>query len=420
MNPLRLGLVCDYPEEGWVSMDVVAEQVRAHLEARHAGTLAVQRVCPPFHRRFSRGPLRRVGAAVNADRLLNRFVHYPRALAEIVARHEYDIYHLVDHSYAQLVPVLPAGRTVVTCHDLDTFRCLLDPAAEPRPRWFRAMTRRVLDGFRQASAVVCDSAATAQAVRAHGLISESRLHVVPLGVAEGFSAEPDAAADTQAQSLLGGPPRDDAPEILHVGTTIPRKRIDVLLRVYAAARAHAPGLRLVRVGPPLTPEQTELARALAISDRQIITLEAVGRPVLAALYRRAALVLLPSAAEGFGLPVVEALACGTPVLASDLGVLREVGGTAAAYAPLGDISAWTAMLAALLDERRDCPAAWEARRAEGIAHAGRAQWSTHVDSLASIYQALWEDPRRPPPQAGPQTLQPGPRGDGHRPAKARG
>lgn len=420
MNPLRLGLVCDYPEEGWVSMDVVAEQVRAHLEARHAGTLATRRVCPPFRRRFGRGPLRRVGAAVNADRLLNRFVHYPRALAEIAARNEYDIYHLVDHSYAQLVPVLPAGRTVVTCHDLDTFRCLLDPAAEPRPRWFRAMTRRVLAGFRQAAAVVCDSAATAQAVRAHGLVAEERLHVVPLGVAEGFSADPDPAADAQAQSLLGGPPRDDAPEVLHVGTTIPRKRIDVLLRVYAAARAFAPGSRLIRVGPSLTPDQAALARALAISDDQIITLEAVNRPVLAALYRRAALVLLPSAAEGFGLPVVEALACGTPVLASDLDVLREVGGTAATYAPLGDIPAWTAMLAALFDERRDRPDAWEARRAEGIAHAGRSQWSAHVDRLAAIYQTLWEDTRRPPPQAGPQALQPGSRGDGRRPTNTRG
>ena len=62
---------------------------------------------------------------------------------------------------------------------------------------------------------------------------------------------------------------------------------------------------------------------------------------LAAVYRRAALVLQPSEAEGFGLPVAEALACGTPVLASDLAVLREVGGEAAVYRAVGDVPAWS-------------------------------------------------------------------------------
>ena len=61
----------------------------------------------------------------NADRLLNRFVNYPRYLRQHAS--EFDVFHIVDHSYAQLVHELPAARTVVTCHDLDTFRCLLDP-----------------------------------------------------------------------------------------------------------------------------------------------------------------------------------------------------------------------------------------------------------------------------------------------------
>ena len=62
-----------------------------------------------------------------------------------------------------------AERTVVTCHDLDTFRCLLEPSREPRPRWFRAMARRILTGFQKAAVVVCDSEATRQAVLAHDL-----------------------------------------------------------------------------------------------------------------------------------------------------------------------------------------------------------------------------------------------------------
>src|SRR5260370_23004701 len=61
---------------------------------------------------------------------------------------------------------------------------------------------------------------------------------------------------------------------------------------------------------------------------------------MAAAYRRASCVLLPSDSEGFGLPLLEAMACGTPVVASDLAVLREVGGGAACYSPVGDIDAW--------------------------------------------------------------------------------
>ncbi len=80
------------------------------------------------------------------------------------------------------------------------------------------------------------------------------------------------------------------------------------------------------------------------------------RATLAAVYRRAALAFQPSDAEGFGLPVAEALACGTPVLASDIPVLREVGGAAASYAPVGDADAWSEAALALLDPtRRDGP-----------------------------------------------------------------
>ena len=75
-------------------------------------------------------------AAFNADRLLNRFVHFPRYARRAVPR--FGLFHVADHTYAQLVHALPAGRTGVYCHDLDAFRCLLDPAADPRPRWFRA------------------------------------------------------------------------------------------------------------------------------------------------------------------------------------------------------------------------------------------------------------------------------------------
>ena len=105
------------------------------------------------------------------------------------------------------------------------------------------------------------------------------------------------------------------------------------------------------------------------------------------MYRRAALVLQPSEREGFGLPLLEAMACGTPVVASDLPVLREVGGAAVEYCPVGDTAAWVRAVSALLDERRRDPARWCARQAAGRVRARCFSWSQFAARLADIYQS---------------------------------
>jgi glycosyltransferase involved in cell wall biosynthesis len=107
------------------------------------------------------------------------------------------------------------------------------------------------------------------------------------------------------------------------------------------------------------------------------------RAGIAELYRRASLVLLPSEAEGFCLPVIEALACGAVVLASDLPVLREVGGEAAVYCPVGDVPAWVAEAGRLLEHPSDCPAR-EAR----LARAAEFTWASHARIVFAAYRRL--------------------------------
>ena len=283
---------------------------------------------------------------------------------------------------------MPEGRAVVTCHDLDTFRCLLEPDREPRPHWFRAMAGRILDGFRHAGAVACNSAATRRAIAAHGLVPEGRLHTVHPGLPAEFAAGPDPAADAEVAQLLG--PAGDgagAPLLLHVGTTIPRKRIDVLLEVAAAVRREWPTARLARAGGPLTEPQRRRAESLGLAGA-LVELPRLDRRTLAAVYRRADLVLQPSEAEGFGLPLAEALACGAAVLASDLEALREVGGDAADYRPVGDVPAWADAAAELLARHRDDADARRARRDASVARATGFRWSAHVDQLVAIYRSL--------------------------------
>jgi glycosyltransferase involved in cell wall biosynthesis len=353
---LAVGVVCDFAEEGWPSMDLAADLLLDAL-AMVPDVNAV-RLRPPMPRPFGSLtlPLFR-GARHNADRALGRHVAYPRWLRGRAG--ELDLLHVVDHSYAHLLHALPARRTVVTCHDLDAFRSLMEPPEERRGPVFRAMMARVLSGLRSAARVVFDSYAVRDEAVARGLVAQRRARVAPLPVHPSFRPDDDPAADAALDRLLG-PAADGDVELLHVGSTAPRKRIDVLLAAFAEIRRARPGTRLVRAGGPFTDDQRRLARRLGVNGA-VAELPPLDRPVLAAAYRRAQLVLVPSEREGFGLPVVEAMACGTPVLASRIPVLHEVAADVAEYAPAGDAGALAAAALAMLDRFADPLELGEAR-----------------------------------------------------------
>jgi glycosyltransferase involved in cell wall biosynthesis len=382
MRPLRVAIADDFREERWPSMDRVAETLHTELRAHHAEAIDARRVAPPFLRAATRLPVAGESrVAFNADRFLNRFWRYPRHLERLAS--EFDLFHVVDHSYAHLVHSLPPARTIVTCHDLDAFRSVLTPGEEKRSGPFRAMTREILTGLRRAARVVCDTASIRDELLTRGLVASDRLVVIPLGVDRVFFTARDEAADRTASRVAPVPA--GAIEILHVGTTADRKRIDVLIRVVAALSRDIPGLCLTRVGEPLTRAQRQLLREAAIEDR-LTAINGVEEPTLAALYRRAALVLQPSSREGFGLPVIEALAAGTPVIASDLTVLREVGGEAIEFCKVDDVAAWTEKAARLLRERRDTPLEWNVRRERGREHARRFTWERFASDTVDAYR----------------------------------
>ena len=382
--PARIAVLCDLLEERWPSMDLVGDMLCRHLSAGHNPEMAVTQMRPPLRRRLTRLPVLGKNLALNADRLVNRFVDYPLWLRG--KRGQFDLYHLVDHSYAQLVHELPPERTIVTCHDLDTFRCLLEPERENRPLWFRAMARRILDGFRQAAHVLAVSEATAEELLRHNLFPPERISVVPNGVHPSCSPLPDRAADLAAASLLQGGSADTV-WLLNVGSTMSRKRLDVLLQVFAAVHQEIPQVRLVRIGGDFTPALRRLASDLEIGHAVLI-LPFLDRDVLAAIYRRAVLLVHTAEAEGFGLPLIEAMACGCPVVASDIPVLREVGGSAATYCSLADIGAWKENVIRLLDERSRQKDAWKLRQADALGRAACFSWAENSRRTAHVYQEV--------------------------------
>lgn len=371
--PLRVAVICDFAEERWPSMDLVGNMLYETLAKEHTAKAEAMLIRPKM-------PFARAAEPSKLGRLWGRFVHYPLELRRI--RPEFDVFHITDHSYAHLVHHLPPDRTVVTCHDIDAFRCLVDPGVR-RSFPFRALTRRVLKGMQRASHVACATETTRQALLTNHLLPAEKLSVVHNGVHPALSSEPNPVADTQLSALIGRRP-DECLEIIHVGSTIPRKRIDILLNIFAELRRSHGDLRLLKVGGNFTPQQRKLAQALGVRNH-IDVLPRLDESLLAAAYRRAAVLLQTSDYEGFGLPVIEALACGLPVVAADIPALREVGGSAVEYCPVDDTPRFTRTVLHLLSERETSPATWNIRCNKSLTHARKFTWNAYASKMMGIY-----------------------------------
>jgi glycosyltransferase involved in cell wall biosynthesis len=378
-GPVRVAILADMIEERWPSMDLVADVLMRELPRQDAHPIAPRLIRPtllPVIRRVRRGP---DGAGATADRVFNRFWLYRRALLGL-GRH-CDVFHIVDHSYAHLALALPPDRTIVTCHDTDTFRGFMtgEPIETGLPR---VLVLRLGAGLRRAGLVACPTRATADEVIAFGLTEPGRVVLAPYAAE---AADITAHDSRMASDLLAS----SAPhiDVLHVGSTIPRKRLDLLLEVFARVAARYPAARLVRVGGSFTPEQDALAARLGIAGR-VLVLPFLPRGTLQAVYRRSALLLLTSDREGFGLPVVEAMAAGLPVLARGLPVLREVAGAAAVFVDSTDPREWAQAAGLLLHERDSSPEAWSARCEAARARAHQFSWQAYAAQMARLYATV--------------------------------
>ncbi len=283
-----------------------------------------------------------------------------------------DLFHATDH----LLPHLTRVQSVFTLHDL-AFR-FYPETHTPLNRWF--LTLLMPRFLRAADRVIADSAATARdAARFYGL-DAARAKVIYPGVSARFRpAGPEGVAAVRAQY--------DLPErfILSVGTVEPRKNLSALLEAYLALRSQETAAALVIVGKRGWRSEPffRRLRELGLED-QVVFPGFVADEDLPALYSAASLLAFPSLYEGFGLPVLEAMACGTPVVCSNASSLPEVAGDSALLLPPGDIGALTEAIRRVLvdDDLR-------ARlRAGGPGRAGRFTWENAARRTAEVYAEL--------------------------------
>jgi glycosyltransferase involved in cell wall biosynthesis len=254
-------------------------------------------------------------------------------------------------------PLVAPCPVVVTIHDL----FFIGYPGRRRPLYDAAMTRVARLYARGADAIIADSEHSRRAIVARLGIATERIAVIPVGLGPEFQpATPSAAQRTRYR--LG--PR----YALYVGNFLPHKNLPRLLRAWAAL---APPLRaahrLVLAGGAAAgrPALEDLAGALGLAEG-VVFAGAVDDADLPALYGGATVVVLPSLEEGFGLPALEAMACGAPVVASRRGALPEVVGDAGLLVDPEDEGALAATLMRVLGGELDR----ETLARRGLARAG--------------------------------------------------
>ena len=168
---------------------------------------------------------------------------------------------------------------------------------------------------------------------------------------------------------------------LHVGSNLRRKNREAILRIVALVKEKWNG-QIVFAGEPLNAELRRLARELGIAD-QVVQVPDATNEVLEALYNRAVALLYPSRFEGFGWPVIEAQACGCPVICSNSGPLPEVAGDAGLFHPVEDEAAFAADLVCLTG-----PVARARWSDKGLVNAKRFSTTRMIDDYITIYRRL--------------------------------
>ena len=331
----RVLLIEPFPDRKWISINRYASNVEEMLG--RAG-LEVGRAQSPW---FNPPSL------VKGLRL-----RYRTTSADLVAhaRRPFDIVHLTDHALAHHCERFGrASATVVTCHDLM-------PLTMPR-YYGNELVRRVKEPLflhsvrkmRGASRIIAVSEATKQQVSDLLDVEPSKIDVVPNSIRRGLRpcANPEAELARLRIELPG------RPIVLSIGHAGWYKNLDLLLR----AMAH-PDLRsafLLRVGAPLTSSQRRLVGSLGISER-VRELGYVPAAALGPIYCASTVLAQPSHFEGFGVTVIEAMACGLPVVSSDGGALPEVVADAGIVVRIGNsaspstVEAFAAALGSVIED----------------------------------------------------------------------
>ncbi|MBP8292452.1 MAG: glycosyltransferase family 4 protein [Caldilineaceae bacterium] len=310
------------------------------------------------------------------ERPLARIVWEQTALPLLLARGGFDLVH----GLVNMLPLASPVAGVITVHDLSFVRA--PGRLPPLKQFYQTVLAR--QSVARARAVIAVSEQTAADVIACFGAPPARVHVVHNGVGAEFTPG-DPVVTARFRAAHGLPARF----LLSVGTLEPRKNLERLVRCFARWRAQAApedmDIHLVLAGGKGWGYDAIFAAVQAAGLENVVHFPGfVPWAELADWYRAALALIYPSLFEGFGLPVLEAMACGAPVLCSQAPGVQEVAGAAALTVPPQDEDALVDSLRLLVGQ----PALRAELRRRGLAHAARFSWQRCAEETVAVYDRV--------------------------------
>lgn len=371
---MRIAIVRRQPKVAF-SMDVYTDNLVAELKKLRPDWEILEIAPQPWSKNLEN--LWHAGNPIR--KYYERFYHHPRAVSQIKA----DLFHIIDHTDGHIAYGLKkTGQSViVTCHDLVQFIYPEILKTEARfPAFSLAVWQYCVKGITVADSIIAVSSNTAKDVTDWLNISSAKIAIVPNGVDTLFNIPDKKAIADWKQQYAKSP---DEICLLHVGSNHQRKNIETVLKVIKAISEQGIPVRLWKVGGDFYPEQEQYIKANNLSQH-ITSVSNPERQAVINFYCAADTLVAPSLYEGFGLTVLEAMACGTPTITSNVSAIPEVVGDAAVLVAPTDVVAITE---AVLRINRDRDFRQDLIN-RGFARIKEFSWKKTAEKTAQLYEQV--------------------------------
>lgn len=372
---MRVAIVRTMPD---FSMEVYANGVISGLRTVRPNWEIVDLKPQPVDRK-SQSPILRV------QKYYERFWRFP----QLVEQQKADVYHILDHSEAHITYGLKKlGKpVVVTCHDLINFYYKNNLQGSVKlPFISHRMWLYAVKGMKQADAVVTVSSMTAKDATKILDIKPAKISVVPNAVESIFKPLPQEEIDKFRQQSGISP---ETLCLLNVGSNHPRKNIDTVLKAVDALKQRGVSVHLWKAGADFNEEQTTFIRNQNLENN----ISYLGKPDKASLiqfYNAADILIAPSLHEGFGITLLEAMACGTPVITANVSAMPEVVGDAGILVEPLD---YQSMADAAINIQKDSTFRQQLIE-KALTRVKQFTWESTSEQIAKIYEELLKNKQK--------------------------